>query len=112
MRFFFSDSFRLRKPFSIPLANVLVDRSLGERSISLSRSDRCVTEEVLNCHDRHSGFQHMGRGRMPHCMRRVAFFPEEGWVMRFAECHVLLEDDPNTGNGHMLVRLAAKNVTV
>ena len=69
-----------------------------------------MSEEIFDCHNRYPGFQHMCGSRMPHGVRGVAFFQEHFRMPGSCERDIFFINLLNTGNAHLQMGLAGKDV--
>ena len=69
-----------------------------------------MSEEIFDCHNWYPGFQHMCGGRMPHGVRGVAFFKEHFRMPGSCEHDIFFINLLNTGNAHLRMGLAGKDV--
>ena len=102
----------IQEPSPVPFPNMLVGSALGKLGIPFCRCNRGVAQEVFNCHQGNTCFQHMCRAGMAHGMGRIFGLQKHLRMLFSGFCNILFVDFLNTGNRHMFVGLAGEDMAV
>ena len=102
----------INEPSPVPFPDMLVCSGLGKLSIPFCRSNRGVAQEVFNRHQGDTSFQHMCSSRMAHGVWRILGLQKHPWMLFSGLGNIFFVDFFNTGNGHMFMGLAGKDMAV